>query len=65
LVVASVERTGLFVEYKPIRKFTVTLGGSYVFRHQYEIQNENGNKIQSNLHIDAALGATLNFKFNF
>jgi hypothetical protein len=65
LVVRSVEATGIFLEYKPIKKFSITLGGSYVFRHQYEIQNENGNKIQSLVNIDAALGATLNFKFKF
>ena len=65
LVARSVEATGIFLEYKPIKKFSITLGGSYGFRHQYEIQNENGNKIQSLVNIDAALGATLNFKFKF
>lgn len=65
LVVSSVEKTGLFVEFKPLKKFTIALGGNYIFRHQYEIQNKNGNKIQPNVQIDAAYGATLNFKFQF
>ena len=65
LLVRSVEAVGIFIEYKPIKKFSIALGGNYVFGHQYEIQNENGNKIQSFVNIDAALGATLNFKLQF
>ena len=65
LVVTTVDGTGIFLEYKPVKKFTVTLGGSYVYRHRYEVQNENGNKIQSFVNIDASLGAALNLKFNF
>ena len=65
LVVTSFERTGLFVEYRPVQKFKVTLGGSYVFRQRYEIQNENGDQIQPYVNIDAALGITLNLNFQF
>jgi hypothetical protein len=65
LVVTTVERTGISAEYKPVKKFVVTLGGSYVFGHRYEIQNENGNKIQSFVNINASLGVALNFKYEF
>jgi hypothetical protein len=65
LLVRSVEAVGIFFEYKPIKKFSIALGGSYVFRHRYEIQNENGDQIQSYVNINAALGATLNFRFRF
>lgn len=65
LLVRSVEAVGIFFEYKPIKKFSIALGGSYVFRHQYEIQNEKGDQIQSYVNINAALGATLNFRFRF
>ena len=65
LVVRSVEATGIFLEYKPSQKFSIALGGSYVYRHGYEIQNETGDQIQPYVNINAALGATLNFRFKF
>jgi hypothetical protein len=65
LVVRAVEATGIFLEYRPFKKFTVALGGSYVYRHRYEIQDETGDKIESFVNIDASLGATLNFKLKF
>lgn len=65
LVVRLVEATGIFLEYKPFKKFSVALGGSYVFRHRYEIQDESGDKVQSFANINASFGATLNFKFKF
>ena len=65
LTIEAVERTGISIEYKPVKKFTVTLGGSYIFKQQYEIQNENGNKIQSFVNIDPSLSVALNLKYNF
>jgi hypothetical protein len=64
-VLRLVEETGILLEYKPFKKFSMALGGSYVFRHRYEIQDESGDKVQSFANIDASLGATLNFKFKF
>ena len=65
LAVRLVDATGVFLEYKPFKKFLISLGGSYVYRHRYEIQDESGDKVQSFANIDASLGATLNFKFKF
>ena len=65
LVVRSVEATGIFLEYRPFKKILMALGGSFFYRHRYEIQDESGDKVQSFVNIDASLGATLNIKLKF
>ena len=57
-------RSGLFVDIRPIQPLQVSVGATYLFGREWEIQNKNGDKIR-NIDIEDAFGAKFSMNWTF